>query len=77
MARGGSALGHIAWFWDYLGLIVWTMPGKAVNISKLYYKQNPLEEILIFTIYQNYTFALKTNIWLNGDQTMSPCANFI
>ena len=21
-----SALGHIAWFWDYLGLIVWTMP---------------------------------------------------
>ena len=33
MARGASALGHIAWFWDYLGLIVWTMPGKAVNIS--------------------------------------------
>ena len=21
-----SALGHIAWFWDHLGLIVWTMP---------------------------------------------------
>ena len=24
------------------------------------YKQNPLEEFLIFTIYQNYTLALST-----------------
>ena len=27
---------YLAWFWDYLGFIVWTMPGKAVNISILY-----------------------------------------
>ena len=25
MARGASALRHIAWFWNYRGLIVWTM----------------------------------------------------
>ena len=35
MARCAIALGHKAWFWDYLGLIVWTMPQKAVKICKL------------------------------------------
>ena len=29
-----------------------------LELIKLYFKQNPLEEILIFTIYQNYTMAL-------------------
>ena len=26
MAPGASTLGHTAWFWDSLGLIIWTIP---------------------------------------------------
>ena len=33
--------------------------GFRQNVSHGFYKQNPLEKIIIFTIYQNYTLALR------------------
>ena len=39
MCRSPLGHVHVAWFWDYLGLIVWTMSGKAVGLNKKkYYK---------------------------------------
>ena len=47
MACGAKALGHKAWFWDYLGLTFWTMPQKAVNISILWVWQSDGHECKI------------------------------
>ena len=45
--------------------------------TTLYYEQYPLEKFFIFTIYQNYTLALKkhlTNLLLKVvDPTVSKC----
>ena len=43
MACSTSALGQKASLWDYQGLIVWTMPQKAVNIWILWSQFSPLD----------------------------------
>ena len=65
MARGASDLGHIAWFWDYLGLIVWTMPGKAVNISIV----KPFKMSVEFLVHCVPCVSLLSNLGWKGLMT--------
>ena len=52
-------------FWGFKNFKNRTVLLKKERLASLLYKQNPFEKFFIFTIYQNYTLALKQNFkWL-------------